>query len=906
MEVITKKQFHNSIRYVDEIINNLSDRALLELLGGYSGDITNLFNELLIQTDNVINFNQTLDSEKFSYLTNFEKSVDEQLRILSYNYFKTTCLPNFHQGWRNLEWGNMIQLYPYLAILASRSHGKCFARGTEVLMFDGSLKNIEDIVIGDELMGVDGTIRKVLSLHSGVDDMYEVEQKQSLNYTVNSSHDLYFDKHYNKKFLDENREVISGTYWRTDSVETLKMSAVEFFNKSKSFKGESFGKKVKGWELPEKDLLIDPYWLGLWLGDGNKDSTGISSTDLEVVEYIKNYALRLGLRYSCHGKLDECKLHNIVTNNGGAIMKNILLDYLREYNLLGNKHIPNIYLRGSRRQRLELLAGLLDSDGSYYPENNNYNFSQKDLYLTKQVQLLCWSLGFRCNFSRYKNYLKSRGEDSYSYSSNIFGEIWTIPCKIERKKPRFYKIKKSPQRCGLDIKYIGRGEFFGFTCDKDHLFLLKDGTIVSNSYETCYAFPLWRLYSYNKPSFYSKDTIDNKNRKETLIITNTQTLGSEHMDKIVEEIKFNDILREKLNPYNKAQLGSTGITTETGSKIHLRGIGGFFRGLHTGSVVADDVPDESSIYSQEQRDKLRDKFFGGISPIVEPYGHFLVSGTPYSEKDIYWNIKQDPRFLILEYPAIFPDGRLLSPDRFTWEKLMEEKESLGSLVFSREYLVVPISDDATIFPYDILMRSTIGMENIDLVDNISSFPFKLNRVVIGCDFAKSANVGADYTVYTVWGSDSMNNYYLLHLFRRQGLSHNEQISQLVSLDQRFKPNKIRVETNGFQQILADLAKQRGLRNIEEHVTTGSNKKNWYDGLPGHAALFERGQIKIPWREGDTRTKVETLFQEYNSVTFRPDKGTLESISGHDDIPMSCHFAISDLRDNTNRFKVYSV
>lgn len=550
MEVISKKQFHNSLRYTEEIINNLSDKALFELLQGYGNDINKLFTELLIQTDNVINFNKNLESEKFSYLENFEKSVDESLKVLSYNYFKTTVLPNFHQGWRNLEWGNLIQLYHYLAILASRSHGK--------------------------------------------------------------------------------------------------------------------------------------------------------------------------------------------------------------------------------------------------------------------------------------------------------------------------------------------------------------------SYETCYAFPLWRLYSYNKPAFYTQDTIDNKNRKETLIITNTQTLGSEHMDKIVEEIKFNDILREKLNPYGKAQLGSTGVTTETGSKIHLRGIGGFFRGLHTGSVVADDVPDESSIYSQEQRDKLRDKFFGGISPIVEPYGHFLVSGTPYSEKDLYWNIKQDKRFFMLEYPAIFPDGRLLSPDRFTFEKLMEEKQSLGSLVFSREYLVVPISDDATIFPYDLLMRSTIGMENIDLVDNIESYPFKLVRIVVGCDFAKSANVGADYTVYTVWGVDISNNYHLLHMFRKQGASHNEQISQIVSLDQRFKPNRFKVESNGFQAILADMARQRGLKNIEEHTTTGTNKKNWYDGLPSLAALFERGQIKIPWKEGDTRNKIETLFQEFNSVSFRPDKGTLESVSGHDDIPMSCFFAISDLRENSNRFRAYTI
>jgi len=550
--ILTKNQLRNTIGYVEDIIANLSDKALLELLGGYNNDINSLFNELLFQTSMIVNHNHdSIDSEKLSYLSNLETSFDQQLKRISYNYFKTTMLPNFHQGWRNLEWGNMIQLYLYLAILASRSHGK--------------------------------------------------------------------------------------------------------------------------------------------------------------------------------------------------------------------------------------------------------------------------------------------------------------------------------------------------------------------SYESCYAFPLWRLYSYNKTSFYLPDSIDNKNRKETLMITNTSTLGSEHIDKIVEEIKFNDAFAEKLNPTGKAKLGSTGVTTETGSKLHLRGIMGFFRGLHTGSVILDDVPDESSIYSQEQRDKLKDKFFGGITPIVEPGGHLLVTGTPYSERDIYYDLKQDERFVVLEYPAIFPDGRLLSPDRFTFEKLMEERKSLGSLVFSREYLVVPISDDATIFPFDILMRSTIGMENIGFVDNISSFPIKLTRTVVGCDFAKSANVGADYTVYSVWGADNMDNYYLLHIWRKRGASHNEQISQIISLDQRFKPNKIICESNGFQGILSDMARQRGLKNIEEFTTTGSSKKNLYDGLPSLAAMFERGQIKIPYKADDgSKEKAESLFKEFNGVSFRPDKGTLESVEGHDDQVMSCFFGITDLRVNKNTFRAYSV
>jgi hypothetical protein len=551
IEALSQKQLQNTIRYVEDIIQNLSDKALIELLDGYDRDINRLFNELLIQTSNIVNFNETsIRSEKLDYLDHLEKSFDEQLKRISYNYFKTTCLPNFRQNFRNLEWGNMVQLYNHLVILAARSHGK--------------------------------------------------------------------------------------------------------------------------------------------------------------------------------------------------------------------------------------------------------------------------------------------------------------------------------------------------------------------SFESCFAFPLWRMYTYGKPNFYDKPTIDNQNRKETLLITNTSTLGSEHIDKIVEEIRFNDIIAEKLNSTNRAQLGSTGITTETGSKLHLRGVGGFFRGLHTGSVVCDDMPDESSIYSQEQRDKLKNLFYGGITPIVEPYGYLLVTGTPYSERDIYWNLKNDDKFAVFEYPAVFPDGSLLSPDRFTFEKLMQERASLGTLVFSREYMVVPVSDDATIFPYDILMRSTIGMETIDLVDNIESYPFKLRRVVVGCDFAKSGNVGADYTVYTVWGADAMDNYYLLHMWRKRGATHNEQISQIVSIDQRFKPNKIIVEANGFQGMLADMARQRGIKNIQEFITTGANKKNWWDGLPSLAALFERGQIKIPYRDGRTKELVDIIFQEFNSVSFRPDRGTLESVSGHEDTSMSSYFAITDLRENKFAFKSYLV
>lgn len=413
-----------------------------------------------------------------------------------------------------------------------------------------------------------------------------------------------------------------------------------------------------------------------------------------------------------------------------------------------------------------------------------------------------------------------------------------------------------------------------------------------------YAFILWRLWSYCRPVPWRQNTVDNQNRKETCYITSTMTLAKVQIKKVREEIETNDLIAEKLNPNNKASIGETGITTETGSTLHIRGKDGFIRGLHVGAVLCDDMPDESSLYSDEQREKLKELLKGTIEPIVEPYGYFLVCGTPYSSapNELYQVLKADKRFYCFEYPVIFPDGRPLAPDRYTFDQILAKKEELGTIVFNREYLVVPISDSSTIFPYEYLMRSTIGMENIRFATSIDDYPIKLQRVHIGVDFAVSGNIGADYTVYSVWGVDSMKNYYLLTYYRQKGMSHNEQIDKIVQLDRLFRPNKIVCESNGFQSILSALARERGLKNIETFTTTEGNKKDLYTGLPSLSAMFERGQLKCPYAIGETRQAVDLMFGEFSSITFKSDNGKLEAALGHDDVCMSTFISINSLRE----------
>lgn len=418
------------------------------------------------------------------------------------------------------------------------------------------------------------------------------------------------------------------------------------------------------------------------------------------------------------------------------------------------------------------------------------------------------------------------------------------------------------------------------------------------SFQWSYAFVLWRLWSYCKPVSWRQNTIDNQNRKETCYITNNFTLAKVQVKKVREEIETNDLIAEKLNPNGKASIGETGITTETGSLLHVRGKDSMIRGLHVGAVLCDDMPDESSLYSDEQREKLKELLKGTIEPIVEPYGYFIVCGTPYSSalNELYQVLKADKRFYCFEYPVIFPDGRPLAPDRYTFDQILAKKEELGTIVFNREYLVVPISDSSTIFPYEYLMRSTIGMENIRFATSIDDYPIKLQRVHIGVDFAVSGNIGADYTVYSVWGVDSMKNYYLLTYYRQKGMSHNEQIDKIVQLDRLFRPNKIVCESNGFQSILSALARERGLKNIETFTTTEGNKKDLYTGLPSLSAMFERGQLKCPYAIGETRQAVDLMFGEFSSITFKSDNGKLEAASGHDDVCMSTFISINSLRE----------
>ncbi len=130
-----------------------------------------------------------------------------------------------------------------LIIIAARpAMGKCLGRGTKVLMFDGSLKNVEDVKVGDQLMGDDSKPRNVLSTTSGTEQMYWVRQNKAKDYRVNESH-----------ILSLKRTRTEGPHKNGD---VLNINVKEYLEKTDKYKSNYKGYKVAV-EFEEKELSVE-------------------------------------------------------------------------------------------------------------------------------------------------------------------------------------------------------------------------------------------------------------------------------------------------------------------------------------------------------------------------------------------------------------------------------------------------------------------------------------------------------------------------------------------------------------------------------------------------------------------------------------------------------------------------
>lgn len=354
-----------------------------------------------------------------------------------------------------------------LVIIAARpGMGKCLGKGTKVLMFDGSLRKVEEVLEGELLMGDDSTPRKVLSIARGRENMYWVHQNHGISYRVNESHILSL-KRSRKEGGHEHGQV-------------LNIELRDYLTKSPKFKSNYKGYKV-AIEFEEKSLSVEPYFLGLWLGDGHSYSSRITNTDKEVVDYLSGYAGDLQPELVTYEQAGKTNSYGITKGFQRKQDSFSIQGLLRGMDLLENKHIPQHYLVNSRSNRLLLLAGLIDSDGHYDNENHVFEITQKREELATQIKFLCDTLGFKTSLRTKKATLADRDFEADVYRVRISGDLDKIPTRIERKKARQRNSEIDWRHTGITVEFDKEDDYYGFEIDGNRLFLLEDMTVTHNT-----------------------------------------------------------------------------------------------------------------------------------------------------------------------------------------------------------------------------------------------------------------------------------------------------------------------------------------------------------------------------------------------------------------------------------------
>lgn len=403
---------------------------------------------------------------------------------------------------------NLYTPYRGLLLYHGLGAGKCLAKDTPIMLSDGSIRMVQDIQVGDLLMGDDSTHRTVLSLARGRDEMYDIIPIKGEKYTVNKEHILCLrasgfpkisfhnhkkNTHFNVQWLDNN-EFQSKTFtYNSENIEEMRKKAHDFFETVrntdnvleiavKDYLKLSDKKKgfLKGYrvpiEFPEKELPIDPYMIGYWLGDGTSAGAAITSQDSTVLHYFSNELPKYGLSLQYHSE------YTYGISGNGRHNNNAFLNALKSNNMINNKHIPMIYKCNSRENRLKLLAGILDSDGSY--GHGGFEFSQKNENLMDDVVYLARSLGFSCYKAEKKTSWTYKGEKKYgaTWRISINGNgLEQIPTKIPRKRAAPRKQIKDVLVTGIKVEYVNEDDYYGFMIDGNRRFVLGDFTATHNT-----------------------------------------------------------------------------------------------------------------------------------------------------------------------------------------------------------------------------------------------------------------------------------------------------------------------------------------------------------------------------------------------------------------------------------------
>ncbi len=704
-----------------------------------------------------------------------------------------------------------------------------------------------DLVVGDNLFGPDGKICSVIALNEIVTDgaAYEIEFDDGTKIESGAEHLWDVERRCKRR--------IPGTEKRGYR-ETITIRTEEIFHHNHKPDHRLSIPVNQALELPEMDLPIEPYLLGLWLGDGTSSNGAITSGDPDVFEFVK---------------ADGGNVGHDMTPGRTAEYRTIygLQGQLRGLGILGKglKRIPDAYLRASKSQRLQLLRGLMDSDGTCDMRGTATFVNTSDALVDGFVELAA-TLGYKphrrhvIGTYKYEPYpFWQVSFQAYKDNSPFRLARHTARCKDgSRPNPRRYiiacrKVRPSPMRC--------------IQVDREDGMYLTGRSMVPTHNSSLITFGLSLQDILNNPEV----TIG--------IFSHTKGIARGFLKQIKRELETNERLKTLFpdilyaNPQKDAPKWSEDgglIVRRKGnpkeSTVEAHGlVDGQPTSKHFSHLIYDDVVTIESVTSPDMIRKVTDAWALSLSLGTEG-GVKRYIGTRYNYADTYAEI-MDREAATPRIHAATDNGQVDGdPVLMSRDSLAEKRRTRGPYIFACQYLLDPKADDVQGFK----------------VEHLKWWPAHhlngLNTFIL-CDPANGKKKSNDYTCFFVLGLGDDGLVRVITMIRDR-LSLPERTDVLFALHQEYRPLKVGYEQYGMQADIAHIKDRQNRENYSFDIVELGGQMPKADRIKRLVPEFEQGRILLP--ETCMRVNYEGVTEDLTQIFIKTEYMAFP-VARHDDM-----------------------
>lgn len=647
----------------------------------------------------------------------------------------------------------------------SREHYKDCASLCSVKTYNRGWVNHGDLVVGDYVYSPSGKPVKVLAL--------------SPKYTNNTCMEVTFQG---------GEKIVCGHthLWRVIDKKSGKRDAngyrpivrSERIVETRDLKPkDNVGALLEPLEMPKKDLHIDPYLLGVWLGDGDSSSPYFTKhkCDMEIIDRIRERGYTVD-EMSCSGK----NTSKWAVRDGPDRIA--FKHDLKALGLLGNKHIPAIYLEASVEQRFDLLRGLMDTDG-HINARGNACFSTIREQLADSVYELAtslalrprktfvkqtyngepypnWRIEFQCHEDRNAFYLKRKSERAIKPSLHRLCNNVVSVKQVESVETSCIQVEGGVYLIGKDMVPTHNSTII--TVSQSIRDILNDPCIM-----IC-------ILSFNRTT-----------AKRFLRQIKTQFEMNKRLKDLFPDILYGDPAKESIKWNEDEGIVVKRPRVMPHSTLEAYGvIDSMPTGGHYSILVYDDVVTKEAISSPEVIAKVTDSVSLSFNLSTEQGGRKRFIGTRYHYNDTYQTLIDRGAFTQRIYPAT--DNGMMDGEPVLWSKetLKKKLREMGPVVASAQLLCKPVMEGEEKFSASWLLRWY--PRNWD----------RMNRYIL-VDPANEKGKKSDWTVMAVVGLGEDRNYYLIDMIRDK-LSLSERATRLIALHRQYRPIAVGYEKYGMQ------------------------------------------------------------------------------------------------------------